>query len=91
MKEQSTSALLSVFPNPSNGDLKLRLKLDDESEISYTIYDIIGKLVYNASSKKLSPGTHELSVNELNALAKGMYQISMKVNGAVLVKKLIIE
>jgi hypothetical protein len=91
MKEQSTSAQLSVFPNPSNGDLKLRLKLDDESEISYTIYDIIGKQVYKSSSKKLSPGTHELSVTQLSGMAKGVYQIKMNVDGAFIIKKLIVD
>lgn len=91
IKEQSSSTQLSVYPNPSKGDLKLKLKLDDDSEVSYKVYDVIGKLIYQSSSKNLSPGIHEISVTELNGIAKGVYQIRMKVNGSVIVKKVIID
>ncbi|HET8885774.1 MAG TPA: T9SS type A sorting domain-containing protein [Salinimicrobium sp.] len=71
-----------MYPNPSR-DGKVTIQTVEGSEISVTVFDILGKKVISKS----------LSNNELNisGLKTGIYLVQVSQNGATVTKKLIVE
>lgn len=50
-QELKQETQLKVFPNPSEGDFKLEVKMEAEGTISAKIFDMTGKLVKDISSE----------------------------------------
>lgn len=77
----------SIAPNPSKGIFNIQFK-DLSTGYAVEIYDVSGRIVYennfNASSDLIQTVTLENS-------SKGVYFITLKSNGSVVTKKIIIE
>jgi len=82
---------LQLFPNPSNGEAKLKFTLSSEANVKVNIYDVAGKAVDKSIEKKMGIGEHIILLNENNSLAKGIYIVNIEYNGATMARKLIIE
>lgn len=74
---------LDVYPNPANGMLNLFLKGDIDQIHSISIYNVLGKKIYNS----------EIYQSTIDLLDKpdGIYFIHFNLTSEIVIKKLVIE
>lgn len=82
---------LKVFPNPSLGNTTFKLVLADNSQVSFEVFDIMGKLIYSENKGSMNKGLNSFSWNADASLANGLYNIVMKVNGESTTKKIVLN
>jgi hypothetical protein len=70
---------LSVFPNPSNGNIIVSYKCNAIGRISLTIYNAKGQMVFTSTENNINKGSR---VNKLNLIdiAAGTYYLSLRNN-----------
>ncbi len=80
---------VSIFPNPTAGNLSIHYTLPDNSEVSVKITNALGGEVYTSETTKQPSGQHK---KEINAdLPNGMYNVVLKTGNIITNKKLIIN
>ncbi len=82
----TTENSVSIYPNPSSGISTINLNVEDNSEVSATVYNAIGNVSANVFS-----GTTSSTSLTIPALAQGIYFVQVIINGEATVEKLIIE
>ncbi|MCS7005574.1 MAG: GEVED domain-containing protein [Cytophagales bacterium] len=90
--EESVSTLtaqpLELYPNPTNGEVKISFSSDTEENVSVTVYDLAGAVVENFSTTA-QVGQNVISKN-LSALTAGTYVVKAVKGSEVLTSKLFI-
>lgn len=71
--------LLESYPNPFNPDTKISFKLNEESFVKLSIFNIEGKIVKNLLAEDLKSGLHSVRFRAEN-LTSGTYIVSLTVN-----------
>ncbi|MEM6264430.1 MAG: alkaline phosphatase D family protein [Bacteroidota bacterium] len=83
-------ALLNVYPNPVQGQLRLNYALAKKQQLRIRLLDIKGKEVQN-----LFEGIHEAGVHtlwkEVENVAPGMYLISMESENQQMIRKVVVQ
>lgn len=74
--EETEISQLSVYPNPSHGNITLSINLNDATDISVEIFNLSGAVVHNKHLDKLGVGSHQVSV-ELAHMSSGVYQMRL--------------
>jgi len=71
---------LQVFPNPATDELGVRLELNETSDVTIRMYDMLGRVVLNQNTISLPAGDNfeKLNVTSLNS---GTYFLQINVNG----------
>jgi hypothetical protein len=67
-------------PNPANGTTTVNYSLQNEGEVTFTITDVTGKVVYTSNEGTKQTGNHAITVNTEN-LSNGVYFYTVTVNG----------
>lgn len=80
---------VSIYPNPSNGQLSIEFNSNIQSEVQLTILDLIGKVV-KENTIILHPGVNTKSFN-FNDLNKGVYILRLQSGEDAYSEKLIIR
>ncbi|MEI6853347.1 MAG: T9SS type A sorting domain-containing protein [Bacteroidota bacterium] len=75
---------IHLFPNPANNFFTLQL-LENTTHATLTIYDLLGKAIQTLAITK------QVTVVDINALAKGVYIAEMKAEKGVFRKKFLKE
>jgi hypothetical protein len=91
INEITKSIGLNIYPNPTSSAFKLSFNLSDAAIVSYEVTSITGTKMIQAGEKEFSTGSHELSINDNNQLAQGIYFLNLEVNGIKMIKKIIIN
>ena len=89
INELTESSAISIYPNPFNQSFDVALALTKDSEIDFTIIDVLGRELKHERSKE-SKGLYVKTIDagSLN-LSNGVYWVKIKLNDHVLCKKLI--
>lgn len=66
------------------------MKLAEESDVTISIVDELGKIVYQNKSKQTDAGQKEMKINTANFLS-GIYQVSVETSKGLFKDKLIIS
>ncbi|MFY9307713.1 MAG: T9SS type A sorting domain-containing protein [Bacteroidia bacterium] len=91
IKEQNRNDLsLDVFPNPANEFAQLNFELPAETEVTITVSDVTGKVVYSENKGSQLAGRHFAKINT-SSLAKGFYSIAVQTNNSRNTVKLIVK
>jgi len=77
----------NIFPNPSYGSVEIELQNSDDLNAEIMIISLQGQVVWE---NQLKAGNTSLTVPE-GSLQKGIYIVSVSVNGKIKTKKLIIQ
>ncbi len=73
---------LRVFPNPASQNANVIFDLDNNSEVSVNVYDVMGRIV-STSTEQMNAGEHETNINVAN-FAPGVYNVVIATaNGSV--------
>jgi hypothetical protein len=68
---------ISLFPNPSDGEVKMNFTLDQNSAVSVNIYDMTGKLVKVVNdAEAMSAGTYSMDIST-SELSSGIYFVTL--------------
>lgn len=76
----------SVYPNPFNPAAQVSFDVPRTSEISITVYNVIGSKVATLAERTFAAGTHTLQFNGAG-LASGMYLIRARMENQILTKQ----
>ncbi|MDX1446222.1 T9SS type A sorting domain-containing protein, partial [Lishizhenia sp.] len=71
---------IKVYPNPSNGISNLAIELENNSNVSVNVTDVLGNVVYTKAASDLANGTNVLPI-DLTSEANGMYFVNVTVDG----------
>lgn len=69
---------LTMYPNPTNGNVTLSFELMNREEVSISVYDLAGKMI-STQQDDLSSGAHTLNINMSNESA-GIYWVNIRTN-----------
>lgn len=83
------------YPNPFSSSTSIPYKLDTQSNVKVTIYDILGRKVRDFEVGLQNIGTHSILWDGKNNLgervATGIYFYRLQANGQTLVKKMVFD
>jgi hypothetical protein len=86
VKEESVQ-IEKVYPNPVSNHVFVELNLQEFSNITFELVDILGVSVKKWKPSHLSPGNHKSKL-ELNSIRTGIYLLKINVNGKDFVKRI---
>jgi hypothetical protein len=72
---------LSVFPNPTAGDLVLQYRLEETARPVFRILDLTGRPRLNLEYEQMPAGEYNSSL-KLESLPAGIYFLELRLNGA---------
>lgn len=82
--------MAGVFPNPASENFTVYFDLINNSEVHYTVTNVLGQQLVNLDLGQINKGTHTYSITTEN-FASGLYFITLNVNNESKVFKLYIE
>ena len=89
LAEPFNSEMLVIFPNPTNGPVKLLLLNNGDYGYNYEVLDNIGsKVIEGSSDSRLDGRQLELDLTES---PKGIYNVKVTINGTIVSKKIILQ
>ncbi len=80
---------LSLYPNPSSGQVQLQFTAFEAGEASIEVLDLSGKVVHRAAANVFS-GENNNTLN-LSGLSEGMYLVQVEMNGQRITQKLMLR
>ena len=79
-----------VFPNPTEGEVVVQFKVDQESQTEVSVTDMVGRKMIEILDTKIPAGEYKYSVN-LTHLDNGFYLMSIKTDTQISTSKIIIN
>jgi pectate lyase len=67
---------LSVVPNPTSGNATLLVTLQDNADLTVSVYDMFGKFISNVDKGNFATGSNRISINTEN-LQSGVYFVNV--------------
>jgi hypothetical protein len=80
--------LYQNYPNPFNPVTKIKFDIPKSGDISFRVYDVLGKIVYSINEYK-DAGSYEIIFSG-NDIASGIYYYSIEANGSSDVRKMVL-
>jgi len=82
--------LYQNYPNPFNSSTVIRYSIDENVNVSLTIYDLLGRKIKTLVNEQKTPGTYSIIFDSLD-LASGVYFYQLKAGYKISIRKLIIQ
>ena len=86
--ELENDVQFTVYPNPTSGNINIKINLKETSDIEISILDISGKVIETVYQKGNQLGNKNLN-HDINSIAKGFYFVQLKTGDKTFVKKII--
>jgi len=81
---------VKVYPNPATELANVDYELENNSNVTLTISDLSGKVVFTTTQENVSAGKHTLAV-PTSGLANGVYTYSFEAGNTIVTEKLVIN
>lgn len=82
------------YPNPFNGSTIIKFYLAQQSPVLFSVYDILGNLIYSKNADEVASGNHQIEwqpINKSNSLiGSGVYLATMKSKFGIHTQKIIL-
>ena len=79
-----------VFPNPTQGEVVVQFKIEQESQTEISVTDMVGRKMIEILNTKVPVGEYKYNVN-LTHLDNGFYLMSIKTDTQISTSKIIIN
>lgn len=89
IRETALIRTVSLYPNPAKDAVQLELELLDNTRLTFSLYDVAGKLVWQ-ESEVYAKGAMKRSIR-LDQLSKGNYQLQVRDEQSVVQRSLVVE
>jgi hypothetical protein len=86
--EQANAWQVKVYPNPAKHNVHVAFNLPTEDNISFALFDLQGKMLFETTKKQLSKGLHEQSI-DLSVYPAGQYLMHLKGQSTTITKTII--
>lgn len=90
IEENTIASSFNTFPNPTNGITRFAYNLNTSGDLTITVRNIMGQVVYTSAEGYKTAGAHETTI-DFSDLAKGTYTYELSLNNASVNGKLIIK
>ena len=90
INEFNSLSSLKIYPNPISNSGTLEFSIEKASNLSYEIYDLLGKKITHLNSTTLNAGTHIYNLNT-EQLDNGTYLIKYQINDQVKAAQFIVS
>lgn len=81
IEDPNKLSLAENFPNPFDETTTIQFGLNQRSDVTISVYDLLGKVVHVASRNGVFPGTHEYKFNA-TGLSSGIYVYKIRAIGS---------
>ncbi|NDC40099.1 MAG: T9SS C-terminal target domain-containing protein [Chitinophagia bacterium] len=81
---------LSVYPNPATNNVNVTFDLAKASDVTTTVYDVMGRVVIAGAKKSLASGNQLANINVAN-LSNGMYTVVIATENGTITERFSIE
>jgi hypothetical protein len=88
MNEEINKEYFEIFPNPNDGNFKLKLNFEPEENTVITITDMSGRIIRNLSGSEFITAETDIS---LEGITKGFYLINLQTGKILRTKKLVVK
>jgi PKD repeat protein len=88
-KLSNTSDLFSVFPNPSDGNINLRININKIELINISVFDISGRMLTQLYSGRVLPGN--VTLKKRLSLTSGIYIIRFQSQFGIVNKRILLK
>jgi PKD repeat protein len=76
---------ISVYPNPSQGNINIDFSLNESSDVVITVFNVIGEQLHTLRKEAIK----DINLNvDLSSYAKGLYFVEIKTNNGTVLKKI---
>ncbi|MBK6698945.1 MAG: T9SS type A sorting domain-containing protein [Saprospiraceae bacterium] len=89
-EENSPVKELSVFPNPTSGELNVAFMLKQSADIHFELIDMLGNRSILAADENYTAGERHKTFN-VAALPSGIYQLAIQTDQTVITRKVIVQ
>jgi Secretion system C-terminal sorting domain/Beta-propeller repeat len=89
LNEYVSNSFFSINPNPSSTEITIGYSLNGLQNISFSIYDIRGRLIKKIEKGNKPAGKYVLEKVDISKLATGIYFVQMQTDKESIVKKLV--
>lgn len=90
VKEVSAATHISIYPNPVTDNANLSFSLLNQSQVTYSVSDLLGQKVLDIDLGTLSVGDKNYAI-DLSNQNPGVYFISLEIDGKNITKKILIS
>jgi hypothetical protein len=88
ISEQPLSTIASSYPNPFTIATTIEYELKKVSSVQFTVYNVIGEVIFESKESVLQPGPHQISWSP-GPLPEGMYFVVLRSGDGVSVVKIV--
>ena len=82
---------LSVYPNPSSGNITISFSLADRHSIAVNVTDMLGRSIETIPSQQYVSGETNITIGNKTTYQAGVYFVNIDVDGTRISKKVIIK
>ena len=90
ISENTDNTSVIIYPNPLNDYTNINIKLVQQSNVNYKVYNTTGSLVYYEDAGSLSAGNHSIRFSSDN-LSSGIYSIQIMIGNDIITQKISIN
>jgi hypothetical protein len=85
-----SNSIVKVFPNPSSGDLRIYLNIEEADVYNLLVYNEIGQLVFSPiRNERLNVGEHLVAIPP--TLSKGMFFVTLSSKSGSMTRKIVFQ
>ena len=88
--ENTVATNVSIFPNPFQKEAKITFNLEQSETVKISVFNILGRIVYNDDLGYLLEGNHQYTLPAYN-LEAGIYFVKLNIGNKLVTKKIVIE
>ncbi|MCY7410178.1 MAG: M12 family metallo-peptidase [Chitinophagales bacterium] len=81
---------IKLFPNPASSETSVSFQLEKKSNVSLSMVDLQGRLMYANTDQLFEAGSQKITVN-CSSLSSGTYLCYLMIDGEPMVSKLIVQ
>ena len=85
--DSSHNSFSGVIPNPSQGSASISFSVVDQTPVSFSVFDITGRLVLQTEKDVYASGNHNL---QLEIQSEGIYFCKMKAGGYTATQRFVV-
>ncbi|MCD4723898.1 MAG: T9SS type A sorting domain-containing protein, partial [Bacteroidales bacterium] len=78
------------FPNPARISTQFNLRLDDKSNVTIHVVNVVGQSVKQLNMGSMDAGSHRISL-DVSDLTAGIYYCNVYVDGQIATRKLVVQ
>jgi PKD repeat protein len=90
IEEKEAFNSISLYPNPTANITNLNFNLKNESDVQVLVFDIAGKIIFEAKETNVLTGENNIAIDMTN-MNNGIYFVTIKADKAVVAKRLFVN